>query len=221
MFNKSLLVEWSVSQPAFSTVVLQFCFSTNNAYLLSKSSMLVPLFHIPGNTETAFSDESRIISGPESARFWLLLLGLGYVVGFLVTFCGACFTISKLVLSQYESYEAPIFPWEASALFGWHTGKHCWHGGTPFVRWQWNYRGPRSKMLCPRQLTLAVPINREMGCAICGKTYPSQRCGRCKRIRYCSRDHQKLDWQQHNKYAEKQHRNGHSPLLASKHLNFN
>ena len=38
---------------------------------------------------------------------------------------------------------------------------------------------------------------RGNGCGICGRSYPSLKCSRCKGVQYCSREHQKLDWKYH------------------------
>lgn len=34
-------------------------------------------------------------------------------------------------------------------------------------------------------------------CTICGRTEGAKRCGRCKVVAYCGREHQKLDWKLH------------------------
>jgi hypothetical protein len=39
--------------------------------------------------------------------------------------------------------------------------------------------------------------SKASGCGICGMTYPSLKCGRCKVVTYCSRKHQKADWKFH------------------------
>ena len=39
----------------------------------------------------------------------------------------------------------------------------------------------------------------DVGCNVCGRTFPSMRCSRCKVVTYCSRNHQMLDWKNHKK----------------------
>ena len=36
-------------------------------------------------------------------------------------------------------------------------------------------------------------------CNICGKTEPTKKCGRCKVVAYCGKDHQVADWTAHKK----------------------
>jgi hypothetical protein len=36
-----------------------------------------------------------------------------------------------------------------------------------------------------------------LACAVCGKVEGAQKCGRCKAVSYCSKDHQKEDWKSH------------------------
>ncbi|KAH7110451.1 hypothetical protein EDB81DRAFT_927018 [Dactylonectria macrodidyma] len=38
-----------------------------------------------------------------------------------------------------------------------------------------------------------------MSCKICGKTEATNRCGRCKVVAYCGKEHQKADWKVHRK----------------------
>ena len=35
------------------------------------------------------------------------------------------------------------------------------------------------------------------GCNVCGRSYPSKKCGRCMSVQYCSQGHQKIDWKSH------------------------
>lgn len=35
------------------------------------------------------------------------------------------------------------------------------------------------------------------GCNSCGRTYPCLKCGRCKKVQYCCREHQRSDWKKH------------------------
>mmetsp|Transcript_32764 Transcript_32764/g.49380 ORF Transcript_32764/g.49380 Transcript_32764/m.49380 type:complete len:538 (-) Transcript_32764:188-1801(-) len=35
------------------------------------------------------------------------------------------------------------------------------------------------------------------GCSRCGRTYPSLLCSRCKKVKYCCREHQRIDWKDH------------------------
>lgn len=41
------------------------------------------------------------------------------------------------------------------------------------------------------------------GCARCGRTYPTLVCSRCKKAKYCSRQHQRLDWKKHKLNCKK------------------
>ena len=40
-------------------------------------------------------------------------------------------------------------------------------------------------------------------CEICGRSYPSMKCSRCKSVQYCSRLHQKHDWPVHKHKCKK------------------
>lgn len=42
------------------------------------------------------------------------------------------------------------------------------------------------------------------GCAVCGNSDKLLRCSKCRNILYCSRDHQRLDWERHRKPCKKQ-----------------
>ena len=35
---------------------------------------------------------------------------------------------------------------------------------------------------------------KEGGCPLCGRTIDLKACSRCKQVKYCCRDHQRLDW---------------------------
>ncbi|KZF23994.1 hypothetical protein L228DRAFT_244854 [Xylona heveae TC161] len=39
-------------------------------------------------------------------------------------------------------------------------------------------------------------------CAACGTTKATKRCARCKRVWYCSRVHQKVDWKRHREICQ-------------------
>jgi len=43
----------------------------------------------------------------------------------------------------------------------------------------------------------AHPCLGDRGCNVCGRTYPCLQCNRCKKVEYCSRGHQIVDWKSH------------------------
>jgi hypothetical protein len=39
--------------------------------------------------------------------------------------------------------------------------------------------------------------DNQNGCRVCGKLDGTMRCAKCKEAKYCSKEHQKLDWKRH------------------------
>jgi hypothetical protein len=46
------------------------------------------------------------------------------------------------------------------------------------------------------KLRSAVEI---LPCKVCGELEKTKRCGRCKVVAYCGKEHQKADWKEHKK----------------------
>ncbi|KAE9035002.1 hypothetical protein PR003_g9927 [Phytophthora rubi] len=75
--------------------------------------------------------------------------------------------------------------------------------------------GPFLKI--PRDPTPS-PASVASTCPICGKSESLRRCGSCKRVGYCSREHQRQHWKEHRSectYQSKQQQPGQSPPNAS------
>ena len=47
-------------------------------------------------------------------------------------------------------------------------------------------------------LVMGIAIDR---CAVCGSDSSLSVCGRCKKVAYCSREHQKVHWKQHKTHC--------------------
>jgi len=37
----------------------------------------------------------------------------------------------------------------------------------------------------------------DKGCIVCGRSYPSKKCGKCKQVQFCTRAHQMINWKEH------------------------
>ena len=93
--------------------------------------------------------------------------------------------------------------WEASALLArvaYREALLAWRHA--FVQKAVEILGPEVQDILYESAHPCCPT-REIGCQVCGRTYPSMKCGRCKGVRYCSREHQKSDWKFHKVQCKK------------------
>lgn len=87
--------------------------------------------------------------------------------------------------------------WEASALLArvaYRETLLAWRHA--FFRKAVSLSGPSVEDLLYKTAHPCCP-GRGKGCGVCGRSYPSLTCNRCKGVQYCSREHQKLDWKYH------------------------
>jgi hypothetical protein len=55
-----------------------------------------------------------------------------------------------------------------------------------------SFQSSETKLLSQEQTEIST-------CKVCGKTAGIKRCGRCKAVGYCGKEHQKVDWKVHKK----------------------
>jgi hypothetical protein len=104
---------------------------------------------------------------------------------------------AKALINSNSVSSTQSSAWEASALLArvaYRETLLAWRHA--FFRKAVSLVGPSVEDLLYETAHPCCPA-RGKGCGVCGRTYPSLKCSRCKEVQYCSREHQKSDWKYH------------------------